>query len=70
MVLQTNIVPSSLRADATSSVSWPMAQVGQAVTLKAARLQGIRSVRGKYAFVPTSSDEFASRKQVEINHEG
>lgn len=30
----------------------------------------IRSVRGKYSFVPTSSDEFAKRKQMEIDLEG
>jgi hypothetical protein len=29
----------------------------------------IRSLRGKYAFVPTSSDEFAQRKQEEIDLE-
>jgi hypothetical protein len=30
----------------------------------------IRSVRGKYSFVQTSSAEFAKRKQMEINLEG
>jgi hypothetical protein len=30
----------------------------------------IRSVRGKYSFVQTSSDEFAERKQIEIDLEG
>lgn len=30
----------------------------------------IRSVRGKYSFVQTSSDEFAKRKQMEMNLEG
>jgi hypothetical protein len=30
----------------------------------------ILSVRGKYSFVQTSSDEFAKRKQVEIDLEG
>jgi hypothetical protein len=29
----------------------------------------IHSLRGKYAFVPTSSDEFAQRKQEEIDLE-
>lgn len=30
----------------------------------------IRSIRGKYSFVQTSSGEFAKRKQMEINLEG
>lgn len=29
-----------------------------------------RSVKGKYAYVPTSSDRFAQRKQEEIEMEG
>ena len=31
---------------------------------------GARSVRGKYEHIPTSSEEFAQRKQAEIAHEG
>lgn len=31
---------------------------------------GLSSVRGKYAYVQTSSDDFANRKQVEIDLEG
>lgn len=34
------------------------------------RVNLVRSVRGKYSFVQTSSDEFAKRKQMEINLEG
>jgi hypothetical protein len=29
----------------------------------------VRALRGKYAFVPTSSEEFARRKQIEITLE-
>ena len=31
-----------------------------------ARSTRVQAIRGKYAFVPTSSEEFASRKQKEI----
>jgi hypothetical protein len=34
------------------------------------RAERIRALRGKYAYVPTSSDEFALRKQQEIEREG
>jgi hypothetical protein len=34
-----------------------------------ARRRRVRALRGKYAFVPTSSEEFARRKQIEITLE-
>lgn len=36
---------------------------------QARRAALIKSIRGKYAHVPTSSEEFAERKQVEIDLE-
>jgi len=36
---------------------------------EAERQKFIRSLRGKYAFVPTSSEDFARRKQAEIELE-
>jgi hypothetical protein len=70
MILQTSIVPGGLRANVTSSMTWPVVQFGQGVTYREAQLQRIRSIRGKYAFVPTSSEAFASQKQLEIDFEG
>ena len=37
---------------------------------EAERRAFIRSLRGKYAFVPTSSEDFARRKQEEIEDRG
>jgi len=34
-----------------------------------ARRRRVRALRGKYAFVPTSSEGFARRKQIEITLE-
>ncbi|MBI4745682.1 MAG: hypothetical protein HY786_03850 [Deltaproteobacteria bacterium] len=51
-----NLLQNSLLSSATSSYV-------KSVSMRSARVQALR---GKYAFVPTSSEEFASRKQKEI----
>lgn len=51
-----NLLQNGLLSSATTSYVKP-------VSMRSARVQAIR---GKYAFVPTSSEEFASRKQKEI----
>lgn len=45
-----------LLAQSQTSVSRPTAQL-------------VREIQGKYSFVPTSSEEFAARKQEEIDLE-
>lgn len=51
-----NLLQNGLLSSATTSYVKP-------VPMRSARVQAIR---GKYAFVPTSSEEFASRKQKDI----
>lgn len=70
MVSQTNIMPIGLKANATSSVTWSTASFSNEAATRAPRLSNIRSIKGKYAFVKTSSEEFASRKQSDIDSEG
>lgn len=54
----------------SSSVSHPERLIGELRYRKALRRAKVRSLRGKYAFVPTSSESFALRKQEEIRQEG
>jgi hypothetical protein len=42
---------------------------GEIPSWNAARKAKVRSLKGKYAFVPTSSEEFIQRKQLEIERE-
>lgn len=51
-----NLLQNNLISNATSSYV-------KSVYMRSARVQALR---GKYAFVPTSSEQFASRKQKEI----
>ncbi len=51
-----NLLQNSLLSSATSSYV-------KSISMRSARVQALR---GKYAFVPTSSEEFAARKQKEI----
>ena len=51
-----NLLQNNLMSNATSSYV-------KSVYMRSARVQALR---GKYAFVPTSSEQFASRKQKEI----
>lgn len=39
-------------------------------SLRELRLARVRSIQGKYAHVPTSSEEFARRKWEELQQEG
>lgn len=55
-VASYNLLQNSLLSSSTSSYV-------KSVSTRAARVQALR---GKYAFVPTSSEEFASRKREEI----
>lgn len=55
-----NLLQNSLLSSSTTSY------VGQIISPRAER---VRAVRGKYSFVPTSSDDFALRKQKEIKLE-
>lgn len=58
------LLPHRLMEETTSS------QPGSIQLPQTTRVNFVRSVRGKYSFVPTSSDEFAKRKQMEIRIEG
>jgi hypothetical protein len=51
-----NLLQNGLLSSATSSYV-------KSISMRSARVQALR---GKYAFVPTSSEQFASRKQKEI----
>lgn len=59
-----SLLPHRLIEETTSSQSGSMqlSQVNRATL--------IRSIRGKYSFVRTSSNEFAERKRMEISLEG
>ena len=59
-----SLLPQRLIEETTSS------QPGSIRLPQVDRANLIRSVRGKYSFVKTSSDEFAKRKQMEIDLEG
>jgi hypothetical protein len=52
------------------SISRPERLIGELNYREAIRQAKVRSLRGKYAFVPTSSEVFALRKQAEIQREG
>lgn len=51
----------------TASVSW-LAFDGEWIS-RLLNVAKVRSLKGKYAFVPTSSNAFAARKQLEITAE-
>jgi hypothetical protein len=70
MVSQTNIMPAGLKANATSSMTWAMVCFSNEAAIRAPRTSKILSIKGKYAFIKTSSEEFALRKQSEIDREG
>jgi len=53
-----------------ASISRPEQVPGELSVEAANRLAGLRGVRGKYAFVRTSSLDFARRKHGEIKLEG
>jgi hypothetical protein len=63
-VSNENLVPHRLMENISSSRSGTM-QIWEA-----SRANRIRSTKGKYAHVRTSSEEFALRKQREIEQEG
>lgn len=52
------------------AISRPERLIGELHYREGVRQARVRSLRGKYAFVPTSSEAFALRKQEEINREG
>jgi len=51
-------------------ISRPERLIGELIYKEIIRRARIRSLRGKYAFVRTSSEAFALRKQEEIGREG
>jgi len=58
-----NLLRNRLTENSTSSMS------ASTKLWQQTRSERIRSLRGKYAFVKTTSDTFAQRKQEEINVE-
>lgn len=63
-VSRSHLLSQGLMEETTTS------QPANIQLLKINRASLIRSIRGKYSFVQTSSDEFAKRKQTDINLEG
>ena len=69
MVSATQVVAESLRANETASCSRWTAPTWLRAENPSSRLERVRSVRGKYASLCTSSETFAHRKQQELDSE-